>query len=107
MEDIILLETGLACPDKKVFTLQFAAGEFDMVCFDPYSLSCSIYEIKHSSEMAPEQYRHLADAAKLAETAYQYGEVQGKYVIYNGPASSMEDIQYLNAEEYLLGLKSR
>ena len=107
MEDIILLETGLACPDKKVFTLQFAAGEFDMVCFDPYSLSCSIFEIKHSSEMAPEQYRHLTDAAKLAETAYQYGEIQGKFVIYNGPANSMEDIQYLNAEEYLLGLKSR
>jgi len=105
MEDIILLETGLACPDKKVFTLQFAAGEFDMVCFDPYSLSCSIYEIKHSSEMAPEQYRHLADADKLVETAYQYGEIQGKYVIYNGEDNSTEDIQYLNAEEYLLGLK--
>ena len=107
MEDIILLETGLACPDKKVFTLQFAAGEFDMVCFDPVSLSCSIFEIKHSSEKAPEQYRHLADAAKLAETVHQYGEIQGKYVIYNGEDSSMEDIQYLNAEEYLLGLKSR
>ncbi len=107
MEDIILLETGLACPDKKVFTLQFAAGEFDMVCFDPYSLSCSIFEIKHSSERAPEQYRHLADAAKLAETVHQYGEIQGKYVIYNGEDNSMEDIQYLNAEEYLLGLKDR
>ena len=107
MEDIILLETGLACPDKKVFTLQFAAGEFDMVCFDPVSLSCSIFEIKHSSEKAPEQYRHLADAAKLAETVHQYGEIQGKYVIYNGEDSSMEDIQYLNAEEYLLGLKRR
>lgn len=105
MEDIILLETGLACQDKKVFTLQFAAGEFDMVCFDPNSLSCSIFEIKHSSEMAPEQYRHLADADKLAETAYQYGEIQGKYVIYNGEDNSTEDIQYLNAEEYLLGLK--
>ena len=105
MEDIILLETGLACPDKKVFTLQFAAGEYDMVCFDPYSVSCSIFEIKHSSERVPAQYRHLADAAKLAETAHQYGEIQGKYVIYNGADISMEDIQYLNAEEYLLGLK--
>ena len=105
MEDIILLETGLACPDKKVFTLQFAAGEYDMVCFDPYSVSCSIFEIKHSSERTPAQYRHLADAAKLAETAHQYGEIQGKYVIYNGADISMEDIQYLNAEEYLLGLK--
>ena len=76
-----------------------------MVCFDPYSVSCSIFEIKHSSERVPAQYRHLADAAKLAETAHQYGEIQGKYVIYNGADISMEDIQYLNAEEYLLGLK--
>jgi len=105
MEDIILLETGLACPDRQVFTLQFAKGEFDMVSFDPCSVSCSIFEIKHSSKTAPEQYRHLSDSKKLAETEYQYGEIQGKYVIYNGENSNIGDIQYLNAEDYLLGLK--
>ena len=106
MEDIILLETGIACPDKEVFALQFAAGEFDMVCFDPASLSCSIFEIKHSSEIVPEQYRHLIDAAKLSEMEHQYGTIEGKYVIYNGADSEAEDIRYLNAEGYLLGLKT-
>ena len=106
MEDIILLETGLACPDKKVFTLQFAAGEFDMVCFDPDALSCSIFEIKHSSEIVSEQYRHLVDSAKLADTEHQYGKIEGKYVIYNGAKDKTEGIQYLNAEEYLTSLGS-
>ena len=105
MEDIILLETALACPDKKVFTLQFAAGEFDMVCFDPQTVSCRIYEIKHSSEITPEQYRHLIDSDKLAKTEFQYGTIEGRYVIYNGADSESEGIQYLNAEKYLLGLK--
>ena len=33
MEDIVLLETKIAHPEKKVFKLQFAVGEFDMVVF--------------------------------------------------------------------------
>ena len=48
MEDIVLLETKLANPKKKVFKLQFAIGEFDMVVFDPKELNCEIYEIKYS-----------------------------------------------------------
>ena len=33
MEDIVLLETKIAHPEKKVFKLQFEVGEFDMVVF--------------------------------------------------------------------------
>ena len=40
MEDIVLLETKIANPDKKVFKLQFTVGEFDMVVFEPRSLIC-------------------------------------------------------------------
>ena len=67
MEDIILLETKLAHPEDQVFVLQFAAGEFDMVVFSPASVSCRLYEIKHSKEMVPRQCRHLLDAGKLQE----------------------------------------
>lgn len=104
MEDIILLETALANPHEQVFALQFAAGEFDMVRFDPRSACCRLYEIKHSQEIAAEQYRHLTDEAKLQETEKQYGEIQGRCVIYNGPDECRTDIQYLNAEGYLLAL---
>ena len=64
MEDIVLLETMKAA-DKhhRVFKLQFAAGEFDMVIYDEKENSCEIFEIKHSGRQAPEQYRHLVDEA--------------------------------------------
>ena len=104
MEDIVLLETKLAYPKKKVFKLQFAIGEFDMVVFDPKELNCEIYEIKYSREAVKEQYRHLDDEGKCAMTTHRYGDIKGKYVIYRGEDSSYGDIQYLNVEEYLKSL---
>lgn len=104
MEEIVLLETKLARPDMQVFKLQFAVGEFDMVVCDPRTLTCKIYEIKHSTEVAEEQYRHLTDAQKCAETERQYGTITGKYVIYRGEPRSGNGVEYINVEEYLRNL---
>lgn len=104
MEDIVLLETKIAHPEKKVFKLQFAVGEFDMVVFDPKGLNCKIYEVKYSKEQVPAQSRHLKDEEKCAMTSHRYGEITGKYVIYRGESGSLEGIQYLNVEEYLKSL---
>ncbi len=101
MEDIILLETKLAYPNKKVFKLQFPVGEFDMVVFDPKELCCEIYGIKYSKEAVAEQYRHLEDEEKCALTSRRYGDIKGKYVIYRGEKTSCGEINYLNVEEYL------
>ena len=49
--------TKLANPEKQVFVLQFPVGEFDMVIFDPAQGNCRIFEIKHSTEILPQQYR--------------------------------------------------
>ena len=104
MEEIVLLETKLAKPDMQVFKLQFAIGEFDMVVCDPQTLTCKIYEIKHSTEAVEEQYRHLADAQKCAETERQYGTITGKFVIYRGEPRSENGVEYINVEEYLRNL---
>ena len=104
MKDILLLETQIAYPDKKVFKLQFPIGEFDMVVYDPKTLSCSLYEVKYSKEAVPEQYRHLADESKCAMTAHRYGDILGKYVIYRGKNITDGDIRYINVEEYLNSL---
>lgn len=104
MEEIVLLETKLAKPDMQVFKLQFAIGEFDMVVCDPQTLTCKIYEIKYSAEAVEEQYRHLADAQKCAETERQYGTITGKYVIYRGEPRSENGVEYINVEEYLRNL---
>ena len=105
MEEIILLETRLASPDKKVFKLQFPIGEFDMVVCDTRELTCRIYEVKYSKEQVPEQYRHLNDDEKCSMTSHRYGDIVGKYVIYRGEPAECDGIQYLNVEDYLKSLK--
>lgn len=104
MEDIVLLETKLAKPDKKVFKLQFAVGEFDMVVCDQKTLTCQIYEVKYSKEQVPEQYRHIKNEEKSAMTAHRYGEIVGRYVIYRGDSAEVDGVLYLNVEEYLKSL---
>ena len=101
-----MLETILSKPKKQVFVLQFAVGEFDMVVFDPASSTCEIYEIKHSTEIVPEQMHHLIDEEKCKMAEHRFGTITGKYVIYRGPVETMDDVEYLNAEGYLCGLKS-
>lgn len=101
MEEIVLLETKTALPAKKVYKVQFAVGEFDMVVHDDKALTCRIYEIKHSKETVPEQYRHLSDEQNCALTERTFGKITGKYVIYRGETTEMDGIHYLNVEEYL------
>ena len=105
MEDIILLETKTANPEKQVFRLQFPVGEFDMVIADPGKVDCEIYEIKHSAEIVPAQYRFLDDPVKVEDVEFRYGEIRKRTVIYRGESIKLENgIEYLNVEEYLRGL---
>lgn len=101
MEYIVLLETKLANPDKEVFQLQFAVGEFDMVVADAETLTCEIFEIKHSKEVIPAQYRHLTDEEKCAQTEHRYGTITARTVIYRGETTESNNVKYLNVEEYL------
>ncbi|MBQ0058417.1 MAG: ATP-binding protein, partial [Lachnospiraceae bacterium] len=89
----------------EVFKLQFAVGEFDMVVFDPKELNCRIYEVKHSKERVPAQSRHLMDQEKCAMTTHRYGEIVGRYVIYRGENAVVDDVEYLNVEDYLKALR--
>lgn len=101
LEEIVLLETKKALPSCEVFTLCFARGEFDMVVFDPVAGSCSIYEVKHSKEAAPQQYAHLIDSEKCIATEHRYGKITGRFVLYRGSTCTVNGIQYINVEEYL------
>lgn len=102
MEDIVLLETKLGCPNKEVFKLQFSVGEFDMVVVDKNNLTCKIFEIKHSKEIVKEQYRHLIDEEKLKNTEFRYGKITERAIIYRGENALLDnEIKYINVEEYL------
>ncbi len=104
MEDIVLLETKLSKPTKKVFKLKFNVGEFDMVVFDPNTSSCDIYEIKYSKEIVSNQYKHLIDEEKCNQTEFKFGPIKNKIVIYRGNTQQVGDINYINVEKYLNSL---
>ena len=72
--------------------------------FDPAAASCEIYEVKHSTEITPEQYRHLIAPEKCAMTEHCYGSITGKYVLYYGETRDVDGIRYVNVEEYLKSL---
>ena len=104
LEDIVLLETKLTNLKKQVFVLQFPIGEFDMVVFDPEAGSCQIFEIKHTEEAVSQQYRHLVNEEKCAQTEHRYGSITGKFVLYRGKSRVVDGIPYQNVEEYLRNL---
>ena len=104
MEDIILLESKNALKNKKIFQLQFVRGEYDMVIFDPKTLSCEIYEIKYSKEVVSNQYVYLKDEELNKNTEFHFGKITKKVVIYRGESLIHDDIKYINVEEYLNGL---
>ena len=105
MEEIVLLETQQAFPDKQVFKLHFAIGEFDMVVCDAQNATCEIYEIKHSTESVKEQYKHLIDEEKCRATEHRFGTIKDKVVLYRGETKEFNGIKYLNVEEYLKALQ--
>ena len=101
MEEIVLLETKMAQPHMKVFQVQFAVGEIDMVVQNESDPSCKIYEIKHSTEIVPDQYRHMVDERNCELIERAFGRITDKCVIYRGQNSQIEGINYLNVEEYI------
>ena len=105
LEEIVQLETKKANPDLEVFKLQFAVCEFDMVVYDPVNVCCKIYEVKHSKEKDPLQYRHLINEENCKQTEFRYGTILEKVVLYRGEDSEAEQgIIYRNVEDYLCEL---
>lgn len=106
LEDIVFLETKRTYGTKRnVFKLKFASGEFDMVIQDKTKKQCEIFEIKHSKEPFPAQYRHINDEEKIALTEAQFGKIVRKCVLYRGESQMLENgVEYKNVEEFLKGL---
>ena len=102
LEEIVLLETVKTLPrNKRAFKLVFPIGEFDMVVQDTDSMTCELYEIKHSNQIAGGQYRHLSDEEKLKKTEHEFGTITKRTVIYRGKDQSQEGVFYRNVVEYL------
>lgn len=103
MEEIVLLETLKSSKKyQRVFKLQFAVGEYDMIIYDSKLNTCECYEIKHSTKIVPRQTRFLVDEEKLRQTSRRFGQITKRCVLYRGKEAVMENgIEYQNVEKYL------
>ncbi len=102
LEGIVLLETHKVMKKKRVFKLQFAAGEIDMVIYNPEDDSCELYEIKHSNVQAEDQWKLLQNEKNLEYVRNIYGRISRKCVLYKGENEVLPDgREYKNVEEYL------
>ncbi len=103
LEDIVLLETmKTAGPEQRVFKLQFAAGEFDMVVYNKRENRCAVFEVKHNKESVPEQRRHLINEENLSLAGKRFGAISHRYVLYQGePFVTAEGVEYVNVGAYL------
>ncbi len=105
LEEIVLLETKKTLPrGKRVFKLVFAVGEFDMVIADEKTLTCEIFEIKHTENVFAAQYKNMIDEEKCRAAEHDFGEIVGKTVLYRGEDTEAEGIKYRNVTRYLEGL---
>ena len=102
MEDIVLLDRMRTLPrEKRAFKLILSRMELDMVIYNADTHTCEEYEIKHSSEQAPEQTRALTDPDLNREVEAKYGCVTQRTVIYRGKSSTAGAVTYLNVESFL------
>lgn len=108
LEDIVLLETyKSASHNEDVFKFKFdQGGEYDMVIYDKRKHTCRIYEIKHSEEVVERQMRYLRDAERCKIIEAKFGMITGKYVLYRGENKTIDNVQYLNVEQFLCEAKS-
>ncbi len=109
LEDIVLLETfKSASKDEEVFQFKFdVGGEYDMVIYDKKNHTCRIYEIKHSTQIADKQIRHLINAEKCKTIEERFGKISGKYVLYRGENKTTDNVKYMNVEQFLCELNHR
>ncbi|MBQ9750825.1 MAG: hypothetical protein IJV87_09665 [Clostridia bacterium] len=60
--------------------------------------SSEIYEIKHSTQVVEQQYQHLVNEEKCAQTEHRFGTIKGKYELYRGATQDVHGIHYVNVE---------
>lgn len=111
LEDIVIFETkrGLVKNSrnskKEVYKIRFENHEYDMLIYDANTNTCEAYEIKHTKEPFPNQYRHLVNEDFVNATEKRFGQITKRCVLYRGKTYTEENsIEYKNVEEYLCEL---
>ena len=64
-----------------------------------------LFEIKHSDKIIENQVKNLIDEDKCKKIEYKYGKIVSKNVLYRGDSQIINEINYLNVEEFLFNKK--
>lgn len=108
MEQMIQYETALTNDGKVDKFSAKDAGEIDMIVWHDDN-TCDLYEIKRSDKCVENQTRWLRNEKVLMQVQQKYGKIRTRNVLYNGTTTSVThdgaQISYINATDYLLGLK--
>ena len=83
-------------------------GEFDLYIINPDTKKTIVYEIKRSSKVVENQYKHLINEefCKDFEISHQCQIIE-KTVIFNGKTQILENgIKYYNVEEFLKNINN-
>lgn len=74
--------------------------EADMIVVDKKTHQSYLFEVKYSRFIYDKQVRHLVDYDFIQYIGENFEPVAGRYLIYNGETKRVDDIQYINAEQY-------
>lgn len=106
LEDIVSMQTARTFTggewDVSMIRNNATGQEADIVISDSLHMRCAAFEVKHSSEATPEQWKHLSDGnfCRYIES-YTGVPLKAKAVIYMGKGRKTADGTYISAEEYL------
>lgn len=104
MEDIVRLEASkIVTKTHEVFKFMFKnGGEYDMVVWDTAHMKFDLYEIKHKSTGFDSCLIHMRDDDKLEVMSRKFGELNNRYLLWNGGSSVTPDgIKIQNCSEFL------
>ena len=103
LEEIIILDiNNRNNKNIKAFKYKFDIGEVDLIIQNTNTNTCEIYEIKHSNKISfAKQTKNLLNENKCKIIENQIGKIVKKGVLYRGETQKVNNIEYINIEEYL------
>ena len=103
LEEIIILDiNNRNNKNIKAFKYKFDIGELDLIIQNTNTNTCEIYEIKHSNKISfDKQTKNLLNENKCKIIENQIGKIVKKGVLYRGKTQKVNNIEYINIEEYL------
>ena len=106
MNDIVLSEIKRSNLDNQIFKLKYLDDEFYIIS-NMIDGTCELFKIRYSEYIDNEYAHKLNDLSTKYYIGNRFGTITNRYVIYRGEDTTIDNIKYLNVENYLKSLKTK